>query len=143
MIHKAVPTRDERRNGIAPLDGRLERFLFASIGASDDGTLLTVVSALARLGFDPWTEASRLSALPREQAEPALAAIVGSVPPMWCRVSDSEAIVSRLVKLLPQTPPPAVHSTGHFKSHRKIDWLSVICGVLFALVVVGYLYYYV
>ena len=38
-------------------------FLFAFVGEEKSGADLTVLSALARLGLDPWNEAARLSAL--------------------------------------------------------------------------------
>jgi hypothetical protein len=40
-------------------------FLFAAVGEEKVGTQLTVLTALTRLGFDPWREAARLSNLPR------------------------------------------------------------------------------
>ena len=43
-------------------------FLFAAVGQETVGPPLTVLTALTRLGFDPWREAARLSDLPRETA---------------------------------------------------------------------------
>ena len=43
-------------------------FLFAAVGEEKVGLPLTVLTALTRLGFDPWREAARLSDLPRETA---------------------------------------------------------------------------
>ena len=40
-------------------------FLFAFVGEEKSGQQLTVLSALARLGLDPWGEAARLSELPK------------------------------------------------------------------------------
>jgi hypothetical protein len=53
-------------------DARLENFLFAEIGTGESGAPLTMISALARCGSDPWIEAARLSALPRAGAAEAL-----------------------------------------------------------------------
>jgi hypothetical protein len=39
-------------------------FLFAAVGEEKVGLPLTVLTALTRLGFDPWREAARLSDLP-------------------------------------------------------------------------------
>jgi hypothetical protein len=41
-------------------------FLFAAVGEEKAGLPLTVLTALTRLGFDPWREAARLSDLPRK-----------------------------------------------------------------------------
>jgi hypothetical protein len=42
-------------------------FLFALVGKEKNGMQLTVLSALVRLGFDPWREAARLSELTKEE----------------------------------------------------------------------------
>jgi len=55
-------------------------FLFASVGEETNGMQLTVLSALSRLGFDPWGEAARLSNLPEEAAAGALAATIAGLP---------------------------------------------------------------
>ena len=41
----------------------LDKFLFAALGDEIDGILLSMISALTRLGLDPWQEAGRLSSL--------------------------------------------------------------------------------
>jgi hypothetical protein len=46
----------------------LEDFLHAPIGMEKDEMPLSVLSALARLGLDPWKEAAELSELPRDHA---------------------------------------------------------------------------
>ena len=55
-------------------------FLFALVGQEKSGMQLTVLSALARLGFDPWREAARLSELTKEAATSALAAVISELP---------------------------------------------------------------
>jgi hypothetical protein len=47
------------------LHSDLNDFLFASIGEEQNGVTLSVVSALTRLGVDPWEEAARLTPCPR------------------------------------------------------------------------------
>jgi hypothetical protein len=42
------------------LHSDLNDFLFASVGNEQNGMSLNVVSALTRLGMDPWVEAARL-----------------------------------------------------------------------------------
>ena len=53
---------------------QFNEFLFASIGQEKSGQSLTVLSALARLGLDPWEEAARLSEMTKEAAASALTA---------------------------------------------------------------------
>ena len=85
-------------------------FLFAAVGEGEVGVPLTVLSALARLGFDPWQEAARLSDLPRETAARALAMTIALLPEGHWTASEMETIAVRLVSSLPeqssQTVPP-------------------------------------
>jgi hypothetical protein len=83
-------------------------FLFASVGEEAAGVQLTVLTALTRLGLDPWQEAARLSDLPREAAARALAATIATLPEGDWKVSESEAIAARLVDCLPARSAPAV-----------------------------------
>ncbi len=56
-----------------PLRPDLDKFLFAAVGTERDGMPLSTVSALARLGLDPWEEAGRLSSLGKPEAVEQLA----------------------------------------------------------------------
>lgn len=87
-------------------------FLFAAVGEEKTGQPLTVLSALARLGFDPWVEAARLAALPREAAARAFAVSIAMLPEGDWKASDSDAIATRLVTALPKPgePVPAVRA---------------------------------
>ena len=49
------------------LNANLDPFLFASIGKEESGMSLSVASALARLGSDPWIEAERLAGKPNTE----------------------------------------------------------------------------
>ncbi len=55
-------------------------FLFAVVGEDESGMQLTVLSALTRLGFDPWREAARLSELTKGAAISALAVTISALP---------------------------------------------------------------
>lgn len=90
-------------------------FLFAEVGAEKDGAQLTVLSALTRLGVDPWQEAARLSDLPRDAAARALAATIARLPPGdWspgeAKESDLGAIAASLVAILPKQSAPSIPS---------------------------------
>jgi hypothetical protein len=85
-------------------------FLFASVGEEAAGVQLTVLTALTRLGLDPWQEAARLSDLPREAAARALAATIATLPEGDWKVSEAGAIAARLVDCLPARSAPAVPS---------------------------------
>jgi len=97
-------------------------FLFAFVGEEKSGLQLTVLSALARLGFDPWGEAARLSGLTREAATSALATAIARLPEGDWSVSDSRSIAVRLVSCLPRHGRPAGPPEAGSASHRKPEW---------------------
>ena len=76
-------------------------FLFALIGEEKSGAQLTVLSALTRLGLDPWREAACMSRLTKKAATSALAAKIAVLPEGKWKASDSRSIAVRLVDLLP------------------------------------------
>jgi len=82
-------------------------FLFASIGEEETGTL-TVLSALTRLGFDPWQEAARLADLPRNAAIQSFAVTIAGLPRGDWTTSDTTAIAARLLDWLPAGSVPPI-----------------------------------
>jgi hypothetical protein len=83
------------------LHSDLNDFLFASVGDEQNGMPLSVISALTRLGLEPWEEAARLAALPKALAAEALAPMIVRLSLAWGQRSDNLAIAQRLVGLLP------------------------------------------
>ncbi len=93
-------------------------FLHAEVGEEANGTKLTVLTALTRLGVDPRLEAARLSDLPRDVAITALAASIARLPEGNWKAADAEAIALRLANFLPghstaplQQPAPRAGAT--------------------------------
>lgn len=116
-------------------------FLFASIGEEESGSQLTVLSALARLGLDPWTEAARLAALPKEAATAALTATIARLPEGALKASDVRSIALLLVDRLPGSgshpsgsPPEggAERQATDARWHNRLIWLA-LAAVVFAL----------
>jgi hypothetical protein len=62
---------------------------------------LSVISALTRLGLEPWEEAARLAALPKALAAEALTPMIARLSLAWQQRSDNLAIAQRLVGFLP------------------------------------------
>ena len=94
-------------------------FLHAEVGEEANGTRLTVLTALTRLGVDPWQEAARLADLPRDVAVTALAAAIARLPEGNWKAADAEAIAMRLANFLPNhssaplaQPAPRAQSRG-------------------------------
>jgi hypothetical protein len=57
-----------------------DAFLSAPADEDAEGVGPSVMSALARIGLDPWSEAARLSDLPSDAAVEALALMLGKLP---------------------------------------------------------------
>ena len=85
-------------------------FLYAAVGEEAVGLPLTVLTALSRLGIDPWQEAARLSDLPRETAARVFAQTIARLPEGDWKASDAEAIAARLVDSLPLRSGPPIPS---------------------------------
>jgi hypothetical protein len=76
-------------------------FLFAQIGEEKSGLPLTVLSALARRGLDPWEEAARLANLPKEAAVSALTAAIAGVSEGTWNTASAQPMATHLVGWLP------------------------------------------
>lgn len=83
------------------LKSEFNDFLFAPIGEERNNATLTVLSALARLGIDPWDESARLAQLSTEMATQRLTSIIAGLPNGRWLVADAGAIAARLIGLLP------------------------------------------
>jgi hypothetical protein len=111
-------------------------FLFAFVGEEKSGQQLTVLSALARLGLDPWGEAARLSDLPKEAATHALAAVIGKLPGGRWKASDLQSIAVRLVNCLPRRGSQSARSGDQKQkpgATKWLIWLALGAAVLFAM----------
>jgi hypothetical protein len=72
-----------------------DAFLFELVSVEENGMELSVLSALARAGLDPWVEAKRLAALPRQAAVAAITAIL--------HLTTDPETARRLADLLPRS----------------------------------------
>lgn len=111
----------------------LSAFLFADIGVERNGMALSVISALAREGLDPWREAERLAKEPRTVARDGLARLIAAMPASVWSLPDATAIASRLVALLPVQnastgdPLPAMWFSHWLTANawQSVPWLIV------------------
>ena len=69
---------------------------------------LSVLSALARLGLDPWKQAAELSELPRDCATQRLAVLIVRLPGGRWTQAEAGEIAHRVIKLLPSRNSPGV-----------------------------------
>jgi hypothetical protein len=95
----AAAIRSSSTFALAP---EFDAFLFAPIGEEQNGMLLSVVSALARLSVDPWQEAANLAQLPRATATRRLASLIAPLPDRPSTHLDPEANAARLIACLPR-----------------------------------------
>ena len=113
-------------NIYAHRDLNVEAFLYADVGAEMNGSTLTILSMIARLGRDPWTEAARWAALPRSGAIESLAQDIDQMPLVPSALAEGHATATRLVQLLPATTSGdqqgGVAKTG---ASTMPKWLSV------------------
>jgi hypothetical protein len=97
---------------LAPLIGpEFDKFLYASIGEGRNGTMLSVLSALARLDVDPWQEAASLARMPREAATERLTALIAALPDEPTMDSPAKTIAANLAALLPKAAGLSVGSS--------------------------------
>jgi hypothetical protein len=99
-------------------------FLHAPLGHDSAGTELTVLSALTRLGLDPWAEAARLADLSRPAAAQALTAAIARLPGVglggtWTD-SEAAAVALRLVDSLPKGSTPEIPHTPEAAALRPV-----------------------
>lgn len=90
-----------RSVAIPGLGAEFEDFLFAPVGDEKNGMSLSVLSALARLGVDPWQEAANLARLPEGSALERLTSLIAALPGGTLARPDPHGIAARLIGLLP------------------------------------------
>jgi hypothetical protein len=104
----------------------LNTFLFADVGTEQNGSALTVLSVLARLGEDPWAEAARWTNMSKSAAVDCLAQSIGKMPLDPLALADTYATASRLILLLPlqsRHVKKGVRGTSHLPT--ALEWVPM------------------
>ncbi len=102
----------------------LNPFLFSDVGTEANGSGLTILSMLARLGKDPWAEAAQWAGMSRAKAADALAASIARMPLNQVALENGRATASRLVDLLPPESSAAAGAT--VAVGRKVGWVILV-----------------
>jgi hypothetical protein len=110
------------RKSFRPLRPDLDGFLFAAIGTEQDGVPLSTVSALTRLGLDPWEEAGRLSSLGKPEATEQLARLVAELPGGRYPLAEAREIARGLVEQLPRHEREPPRTTVQIKLRQRPRW---------------------
>jgi hypothetical protein len=106
-----------------------DAFLFELLGTEENGMELSVLSALARAGLDPWAEAKRLAALPRQAAIAAITAVL--------HLTTEPETARRLVDLLPRSTAAQPPSEKQFKREalfRRYGLVVIMAWLVVAVV---------
>jgi hypothetical protein len=120
------------------------RFLYASVGEDRNGYVVTVLSAFARLGLDPWQETADLVALGRDAARLRLGKLLARFPDVPTLASDHGRVALGLSQLLPDGPTPetlkraaSTVAAGRQGTSGAIWAVLAIIFVLFQMFMVG------
>lgn len=120
-------------------DSECGQFLSASLWDDQNGTPLSVMSAFARLGLEPWVEAVRLAEMSRRTAVKTLVANLSQLPFSGTDSPDYANIAARLVKLLPEREAENISQSAR-PIRISIDWIvAVLLGAAIVLQMNGYL----
>src|ERR1700733_14409087 len=107
------------RETFRPLRPDLDNFLFAAVGAEQDGIPLSMLSVLTRLGLDPWQEAGRLSSLSKREAVEQLARLIAELPGTSRPLTEARDIAGRLVQQLPRYDSDRPSPSGPARQSRQ------------------------
>jgi hypothetical protein len=121
----------------------LDAFLYADVGAELNGSALTILSMIARLGRDPWAEAARWATLPRAGAIESLAQSIAQMPLAPSALVHTRVTAERLVQLLPASRP-LVWQGGVAKAEASAvpRWLPMViiyCAMALGIAYSGFL----
>jgi hypothetical protein len=135
------------RRAYRPLRPEFDSFLFALVGAERDGIQLSVVSALTRLGLDPWEEAGRLSSLRTGEAVEQLARLIAELPGGCRPLVEARGLASGLIERLPKhdadRPAPLTQERSSYRCptvpRQSLYWviLALAAAVAIAIILHG------
>lgn len=94
-----------QQNAFALPHSGFNAFLFSEVGVEVNGSPLTILSTLARLGQDPWAQAARWAKAPRDTIVDGLARCIAQMPLDPEGLLGAHATAARLVLLLPTGNP--------------------------------------
>jgi hypothetical protein len=115
----------------------LNAFLFSEVGIEQNGSPLTVLSTLARLGNDPWAQAAEWAKMPNAARIDGLTKSILRMPLHGQAYVEARATATRLVRLLPRQNGQV--AGGRLAELNMPEWLPVaaFCVVIGLAIVVG------
>ena len=116
----------------------LEAFLAAPLWEEDNGSTLSVLSALARLGMDPWKQAALLAEKPKEGAAETLAKILSRLPKNGREEPKYLELSERAVELLPAQAVKSSHGEVSYDGAAYTALAIALLGILTVLLASGW-----
>ena len=130
-----------RADILHPHGSDVEEFLYAFVGEDRDGFMVTVLSTLARLGLDPWNEASELADLSEEAAGARLGVLLAGFRDVPALTVETEPITRKLIALLPDRAMPRARSQAGSSQSKTPMGLGVwIFAIAFLVVMLARFY---
>lgn len=117
-----------------------DAFLFAELGEDRTGAAVTILSALARLDLDPWTEARELARLDQNDAQVRLTRHFEAITHIPAPAFESRAakLVSLLPKRAPLRGPKSLEAGPNNFPKLSISWTAM---ALIGVVVLTWFFY--
>jgi hypothetical protein len=117
----------------------LNAFLFAEVGTEQNGSPLTMLSTLARLGKDPWAQAAEWARMPNATMIECLIQSIAQMPLCPRALADARVTAGRLVALLPRQTGTTGQAAGTAITELKMPgWLPMAAfGIVLGLAVVA------
>ena len=122
-------------SSVVTVKSEFDAFLFSPIGEDKNGIELKILSLLARQKLDPWEEAAKLAALPRNAARTSLTSLISQASFEFSSPPDPEALVNRIIDLLPDRAIRAYSWNGMQPLFRATDATSIFAGFVIVLMV--------
>jgi hypothetical protein len=113
-----------RHDAFALSNSPVNTFLFSEVGTELNGSSLTVLSVLARLGNDPWAQALSWASQPKAVIVDRLAECIAKMPLCAQALFDARSTASRLALLLPtEDASPLLPASGWGIGPVRWKWL--------------------
>jgi hypothetical protein len=105
---------------------KFKEFVYTIIGEQQNGTPLTILSALVRLNRDPWEEAERLARLPKDTATRDLALLIGALPETRLHASACNCIALQAVDRLREPKRRQVRPRKSNPLSSELIWAAAL-----------------
>jgi hypothetical protein len=119
-------------------DSGLNAFLHADVGTEQNGSTLTVLSILARLGKDPWAQAAEWAKLSNAAMIDGLSRCIEQMPLSPRALAEARVTAKNLVMLLPSQIVINRQVASHMVTGMKAPaWLPMVIFCIILCLVIG------